>query len=205
MHALDVLSKKCEFGEVTAAVYRDEYVRDSFIRGLQSSEVRQRLLEDCGDRKTTFNKARTLELAFQNNLQIQDKAYVNATFTSNTFDGNENEAMVCAAMRPRSNSNFNRAPFRANHNNACYFCGHENHPGPVVLVQQRILCVIPVVAKDISLKFVNLEDVPNETIAVAIILTLIIDNIVPIASITTRNSQHWLVYYQTLSRTLLST
>ena len=40
MHALDVLSKKCEFGEVTAAVYRDEYVRDSFIRGLQSSEVR---------------------------------------------------------------------------------------------------------------------------------------------------------------------
>ena len=44
--ALKKLSKDCSFQTVTAEVYRDELVRDMFIRGLSSSYIRQRLLED---------------------------------------------------------------------------------------------------------------------------------------------------------------
>jgi len=45
LQALRLLSKDCEFQEVTAAVYCDELIRDSFINGLKSSAIRQRLLE----------------------------------------------------------------------------------------------------------------------------------------------------------------
>ena len=70
MHALDVLSKECTFEDVAAAVYRNEYVRDSFIRGLKSSDIQQRLLEECTNRNTTFTKARTLELSVKNSQLI---------------------------------------------------------------------------------------------------------------------------------------
>ena len=39
------LAKDCEFEDVTAVQYRDDMIRDSFINGLCSSEIRQRLLE----------------------------------------------------------------------------------------------------------------------------------------------------------------
>ena len=131
MHALDVLSKECTFVPVNAAEYRDEYVRDSFIRGVQSKEIRQRLLEECGDRKTTFTKARTLELAFMNNLQINDKSYIAAIpeNTSNELVG-PSRAMTaspfCAALNfPRPEVSNNTSHVRPNP--LCYFCGYKSH------------------------------------------------------------------------------
>ena len=56
--ALKRLSKDCNFQAVTAAVYQLELVRDSFISGLSSPYIRQRLLE--------------------NNTLTQDKAYKQA-------------------------------------------------------------------------------------------------------------------------------
>jgi len=41
-----MLSKECNFKTVTAELYREEAVRDVFISGLQSSLIRQRLLEN---------------------------------------------------------------------------------------------------------------------------------------------------------------
>ena len=43
--ALKKLAKDCNFQAVTAEVYRRELVRDSFISGLSSTYIRQRLLE----------------------------------------------------------------------------------------------------------------------------------------------------------------
>ena len=43
--ALKRLSKDCNFQTVTAEVYRDELTRDSFISGLSSTYIRQRLFE----------------------------------------------------------------------------------------------------------------------------------------------------------------
>ena len=46
LNELLVLSKACNFQDVTAEVYRNELVRDAFINGLKSNEIRQRLLEN---------------------------------------------------------------------------------------------------------------------------------------------------------------
>ena len=52
---------------MTAAVYQDELVQDSFINGLSSPIIRQRLLEeDMLTLSSAFDKASALELAQQN-------------------------------------------------------------------------------------------------------------------------------------------
>ncbi|XP_047125516.1 uncharacterized protein LOC124807571 [Hydra vulgaris] len=61
LHALKVFAKECNFKQVSAIEYRNEYIRDAFITGINSQGVRQRLLE----KSTTspdemFLKARTL-------------------------------------------------------------------------------------------------------------------------------------------------
>ncbi|XP_065055331.1 uncharacterized protein LOC135683878 [Rhopilema esculentum] len=45
LQALKVLSKECNFQSVNAAKYCEEYIRDAFITGLNSNQIRQRLLE----------------------------------------------------------------------------------------------------------------------------------------------------------------
>ena len=66
---LQGLGKDCSFRPVTAQVYREEMVRDAFIKGTISSSIRQRLLEN---RELTLRdavtQANTLELAQQNLL-----------------------------------------------------------------------------------------------------------------------------------------
>ena len=44
--ALKILSKDCNFKAVTAKEHCEEFIRDAFISGLQSSSIRQRLLEN---------------------------------------------------------------------------------------------------------------------------------------------------------------
>ena len=64
LHVLKKLSKDCDFKNVSAAQYRDEYVRDSFISGLVSATIRQRLLENKTlDLQTMADQARALESA----------------------------------------------------------------------------------------------------------------------------------------------
>ena len=46
LNELLVLSKACNSPDVTAEVYRNELVRDAFINGLTSHEIRQCLLEN---------------------------------------------------------------------------------------------------------------------------------------------------------------
>jgi len=46
LQALKILSKDCNFKDVTAARHQEETIRDAFISGLQSSIIRQRLLEN---------------------------------------------------------------------------------------------------------------------------------------------------------------
>ena len=43
LQALKILSKDCNFKDVTAARHQEETIRDAFISGLQSSIIRQRL------------------------------------------------------------------------------------------------------------------------------------------------------------------
>ena len=43
MHALDLLAKECTFVDMNANEYRNQFICDSFIRGLKSPEIRQRV------------------------------------------------------------------------------------------------------------------------------------------------------------------
>ena len=52
------LAKDCDFRDVTAAQYRDDMVRDSFIGGILSNNIRQRLLE-----RKTLSRKEAYELA----------------------------------------------------------------------------------------------------------------------------------------------
>ena len=112
MHALDSLSNECNFKEVSADVCRDEFVRDSFIRGLKCSEIRQRLLEECNDRTQTFSKARTLELAVKNNQMIGGNSMINAVQSSTD---------VSASMRKSG-----PLPHYGN-SNICFYCDNQKH------------------------------------------------------------------------------
>ena len=64
LQELKILSKDCDFSDVTAYQYRDEAVRDAFITGLLSTNIRQRLLENKTlNLQTAFDQARALDIA----------------------------------------------------------------------------------------------------------------------------------------------
>ncbi len=55
------LSKDCNLKSVSAEQYREELIRDSFINGLLSPLIRQRLLENSTlDLKSAFDQANAL-------------------------------------------------------------------------------------------------------------------------------------------------
>ena len=46
LQALQILSKNCQFRDVSSEEYRQELVRDAFVNGLASHHIRQWLLEN---------------------------------------------------------------------------------------------------------------------------------------------------------------
>eukprot|EP00794_Sanderia_malayensis_P018480 gene18480-20331_t len=67
LQELHRLSKDCNLKSVTAEQYREELVRDSFINGLWSPLIRQRVLENSQlDLKSAFDQANTSDLAQKN-------------------------------------------------------------------------------------------------------------------------------------------
>ena len=125
LEELKKLSKHCNFASVTAETYRSEMVRDSFINGLSSKYIRQRLLENS---KLSLNRAykiaRTLHTAQKNSELYTQQSHqiiptnVAAASTSDdlsqTIDTNQNSLAVI--------KNSNRLPKKS-----CYFCGGFLH------------------------------------------------------------------------------
>ena len=69
------LAKDCDFKDVTAMQYKDDMVRDSFINGITSSDIRQRLLE---------HKKLTLAEAFHQAVTLEDARRDNRAFRENS-------------------------------------------------------------------------------------------------------------------------
>ena len=116
LRALKTLSKYCNFNSVTAALHREESTRDAFTSGLQSSLIRQRLLEN----KTLylaaiFDQARSLDLAQQNSELCQAPAM--PSFSANACEQNS----VVGTYSP------NRTFGSAAANSKCFFCGNARH------------------------------------------------------------------------------
>ena len=156
LQELQRISKSCNFLAVTAEQNRNEYVRDAFINGISSSNVRQRLLENMGDLSLdqAHTQARALEQA-----QTQSASYENSTVAAMVPDNND-EPLAAAGFdenrsnnnnsnssnsnnnngnRRRGNRNFrrNRSNNNSNNNNnnnsnsdstsSCWFCGYGRH------------------------------------------------------------------------------
>jgi len=117
LEELKKLSKDCNFEAVTADVYKSEMIRDSFINGLSSNYIRQRLLENSKLTLTeAHEKARTLDLA-QKNSEVYATSNPSslAAATSEEIDTDS----TLAAVQKQSKI----IPRKKN----CYFCGGHMH------------------------------------------------------------------------------
>ena len=102
--SLRSLAKDCDFKQVTAAVYQQESIRDSFISGTRSQTVRQRLLEQKDlNLDTMIDIARSLESA-----EIQSESFNSST-------------------PPHSAAIKKSTAFKSEDKN-CWNCGKPKHP-----------------------------------------------------------------------------
>ena len=114
---MKTLSKDCNFKSVTAALHREESIRDAFISGLQSSLIHQRLLENkILDLVAIFDQARSLDLAQQNS-----ELYMAPPVPSFSASACEHKSVV-------GMDSPNRTFGSAAANSKCFFCGNARHP-----------------------------------------------------------------------------
>ena len=119
LQELRKLSKDCNLKNVTAEQYREELIRDSFINGIASPLIRQRLLENTQlGLRAAFDQANSLDLAQKNS-----EAYAMPTIP------------VTAAVPSSSTDRHTEVPMPNDHSLAatnapkkkCYFCGDPIH------------------------------------------------------------------------------
>ena len=118
LQVLKRLSKDCNFSAVTAEEHRQTYIRDAFINGLQSCDIRRRLLENFTlPLDKAFEQARALEMAHKNSASYNSPAFTASTsIKENTDDqhNSENETGLAALHSSKQELK-------------CYFCGLEQH------------------------------------------------------------------------------
>ena len=121
LQALKILSKECNFKPVTATEYCEEYIRDAFISGILSNQIRQRLLENKTlDLKTMFDQARALDSAMRSSESYSAPQPVTTAATASEIvhqnqvdsqvDSTHSDSILAAA------------------NPKCFFCGNSKHP-----------------------------------------------------------------------------
>ena len=120
LEGLKKLSKHCNFTSVTADVYRSELIRDSFINGLTSSYIRQRLLENSElTLDQAYEQARTLDIAQKNSdmyMQQNNQPPSIAAASIEPTKVSEETPEYIAGIRKYESSK-----------KSCYFCGGSRH------------------------------------------------------------------------------
>ena len=135
LQGLKDLSKDCSFTAVTAIQHRDEYIRDSFITGIQSNQIRTRLLENAQlDLDTMFAQARSLDTAQKSSISFQTQQ-----FKVNAIQHNYQHPSKPPSTQfpPAGASKFNyqhpsksttTPPAYNSTAESCQFCGYDAHP-----------------------------------------------------------------------------
>ena len=135
LQALKDLSKDCNYEPVTAVQHRDESIRDSFIAGIRSNQIRQRLLENAQlDLDNMVAQARALDSAQKSNASYQTPAFeVNAISNNSEAHSMSREQPVFDYQQPyqptsSTNQPTSAAAFRRpNHYPRCNCCGYNSH------------------------------------------------------------------------------
>ena len=118
LQALKTLSKDCNFRQVTAVQYHDEAVRDAFISGLISSNIRQRLLENKTlDLQTAFDQARALDIAQKSSESYKLPFMPTAASTRKPSEDNFQKG-----------DNSDGTTLASTQSSKCFFCGFDVHP-----------------------------------------------------------------------------
>ena len=112
LQALRELSKDCNYKPVTTEVYKEEAIRDTFINGLESNLIRQRLLENRTlDLQNVYSQARSLDLAQKNAVAFIQQDSPTPTMSTAAREEKPSMEVTLAATKPR-----------------CWFCGNLRHP-----------------------------------------------------------------------------
>ena len=120
---LQKLSKKCNLQAVSAEEYRQELVRDTFINGLKSSTIRQRLLEyNTLSLKEAYDKAKALDFA-QKNSETYTSLKLTAAFPNNQEKYPESNN---AQFSPQDYDN-TQANVASITKKKCWFCAGNIH------------------------------------------------------------------------------
>jgi len=118
--SLEELAKECDFQAVDAEKYRDESIRGSFIAGLSSSTIRERLLENSElSLQQALDQARALESAHRN-----ANSYANASSSLNAVDDLKISPLKVDYVQDDIH---NAAITKSKTNFSCYFCGGSRH------------------------------------------------------------------------------
>ena len=112
LQQLKTLAKDCNFKATSAEEASDDAIRDAFISGLLSCNIRQRLLENSSlDLQTAFTNARSLEMAEKQNLSYRPSGFAACTNSQEELPenrvGDPNTTLSVATSKssiPRTNA-----------------------------------------------------------------------------------------------------
>lgn len=128
VNSLNVIAQDCNFRNVTAREYRQEYIRDAFINGLSSSNIRQRLLEQPNlTLEQSVNMATTLESAQKNAEEFLVTTPTIAATSDKIaqFSKTISKPISENTVSSTSKSTFNTE--RQKRFSTCFFCGKVPH------------------------------------------------------------------------------
>ena len=127
LQKLKQLSMDCDYQAVSAQLHKEEAIRDAFIGGIISNEIRQRLLEDSN---LTLQVARSLETAQRNAESYQ--------FVSPSA---EHIAKVQSCAEDKKLEDLDRShleDYSAATAEKCVFCGNSRHPSKFCPANNKI-------------------------------------------------------------------
>ena len=136
--ALKSLSLNCQFNAVDVSTHKKEAIRGSFIAGLKSPSIRQRLLEsDKTDLDAMIELACSLELACKNT-----STYEISELLTEFYEGSSQKPVICHINQP-AGTNYDTSFVQAvdhfpkdfaghvrktnTKRNVCSFCGNGSH------------------------------------------------------------------------------
>ena len=127
LQSLKALSKECNFKAVSAEDNRDDLIRDSFINGLISSEIRKRLLEnDTLPLEDAVAKARAIEAGSRHAQYYISHAPPHAS-TAATTHPTHSRLSTSSDYPDETVMALNRQK-TGRKQESCWFCGKSRHP-----------------------------------------------------------------------------